>query len=84
MRQQSAKRRKGPWPGTVAAVAIAVLVVGTLLSWLVLNAAQPAGMLLAASPRVDAGKVSMRDGLVHVSFPLTVQGEVAIAQLESS
>lgn len=67
-----------------ALVALLILVVGVLLSRVALNQSQPVGTLLAASTRFNAGKVRMGDGLVHATFPLTVQGDLRIAEIRSS
>lgn len=65
-------------------LALALLVVGALLSWLALGEAQPAGRILAQTTRYDAGKASMRDGLITATFPLTIEGDILIAKLEST
>lgn len=69
---------------TPMTVALALLVVGALLSWLALSEAQPAGRIVAETTRYDAGKASMRDGLITATFPLTIEGDILIAKLEST
>lgn len=75
---------RGLRPALPLVLVLALLVVGASLSWLALGEAQPVGRILAPTTRYDAGKASMQDGLITATFPLTIEGDILIAKLEST
>jgi hypothetical protein len=79
-----AQKLRGWRPAMLLVLVVALLVAGALLSWLARGESQPVGRILAHTTRYDAGKASMRDGLITATFPLTVEGDILIARLEST